>query len=394
MSTTKKLLLAGAVTLLSATANSTSAYAIACPCTPAGQTAQAHMMTRATLAQEVTTMMAELYWAFTQATGQMTSARQVELRQLGGYFDGQIQELHKIKEGEARFQAQLDAEPPRTLCETATGSSGLRAAQINQASAQNYMNDMSTAKIVGRRGTSSYDGPASFANAKFATTMTLYCDPESVNNDVNSPCAASENNPLVDADINPSKSLFASNMTVDTEQFDAAHDLIMNVVLPLSSENTRGLQTQTSDGKITMTVKRGTDARRSVAAASLNGLLADVTPSTQMGAFVRSLQGEEASSVGDGQDNISKRELLSALLSDRVMNGTYHLKLADMSNNVMLLKELNGNLALTQIALNERIKQNRELIALNATLLATLVDANDAQHSQGMYGQIVPISGN
>lgn len=394
MSTTKNLLLAGAV-FVAASATSTSAYAFACPCTPANQTAQAHMKTRLALTTQAATMMAQLYYAFTQATGQMTSARQVELRQLGGYFDGQVQELHKLKDGEARNKAQKEAAPPRTLCEIATGGSGLRAAQTNQKDMQRYLSDMTTAAIVGREGTAAHNGPYNYANAKFARTMTLYCDPLSVNNDVNSPCIAGDENYLVDADINPSKTLFSTNLTINTDEFDAANDLVMNVVMPMAPETLRGSQLSTAENRMALVEQRGTDARRSTSAAALNGLVGDVTPSTPMAPFVRSIQGEEVSDVYDGQENVSKRELLAALLSDRVMNGTYHLKLADMSNNVALLKELNNNLALTQIALNERIQQNRQLILLNSALVGSLEDSNPASTSgAGLTGQVIPTSGN
>lgn len=350
------------------------------------QTTAEHQATDTLITASFETLNQYLIELLRGMTGQLSAADQIGSRQMGSYFDGQIQEMHKLAQSEALYKTSRDSQPPRTLCETATGLAGAAAATQNSRDIRTFMSDVKMAEMTNRQGGPTANGAAAHAQYRAAEILNLYCDPEAFNTEGLSPCLNSRPD-MIDADINPTKTIYSSEMVLDSEQFDAANSLITNIVQPISNESLRGAQLNSQDGRVLYAMRRGDDARKGFAVASLSGLVADVTPSTKMGQYVNAMTAEANAS----NPNTSKMKLYSTLLSDRFLNGTYHLKLNGMNSSTMLLREANNNFANIQVAMFELMEQNRELIALNAALLATVVDANDEFDSRGLQGEIIDV---
>lgn len=231
-----------------------------------------------------------LLGAMSFMSGQYSGQTTVYNRQNGGYADANVQNQHELASQEAVVEAQADNEPPRTLCETATAFAGMQAAEQNTNAARAFTSDVLVGELTNRKGGPTQYGSAAHANTRVATTMALYCDPMSVNTSSGSPCYNSRAD-LIDADINPMLSLFTTSRLLNDDRYDAAIDLVRNVVYPVADESLAGAVTESPEGRLEYTARRSKDARRGIALDAFMGLAADYQPSTQMGAWVESMVG-------------------------------------------------------------------------------------------------------
>lgn len=366
---------------------STSAWAMTTP----PQTVAEHLVTDTLIETTFTTLTQYIIELLRGMTGQLSAADQIKSRQMGGYFDGQIQEMYKIANSEAIYQSQQDSTPPRTLCETATGLAGAAAAEQNTRAVQKFVSDVQVASLTNRQGGPSANGPLAHAQYRAGEILSLYCDPDTFNTDNYTPCYNSSP-AMVDADIDPTKTLLNPDLVLDDEGFDAANAYISNLVQPVSNEPIRGGALAPQEGRLLYAERRGHDARKGMAIAALSGLVADMTPTTPMAGYISSLTGDTITNAdGSAATNTSKMKLLSALLSDRFLNGTYQLKLNDMNNSTVLLREANNNFANIQVGMFELLEQNRKLIALNATLLAIASDTASAASPAEISTDVITI---
>lgn len=278
--------------------------------------------------------------AMTFMAGQYSGQTAVYNRQNGGYSDSHVQNQHKLAEETARFEAQQQNEPPRTLCETAAGLAGMAAARDNTDYTTEFTTDVLTGELTNRRGGPTQNGPTAHANTRFATTMALYCDPLSVNTGVDNPCY-NERADLIDADINPDKSIYSRSMNLNEDRFDAAVDLTRNVVMPVANQPLSGGVTQTQDGRVIYAMRRSNDARRGMAIEALMGLTAEYQPSTQMGSWVEAMVGgldggqftseKIVSSVGGSLDSFGGGSALD-MIGHFESNGNYNAYYGNAGN--------------------------------------------------------------